>query len=342
MSRWKAFRYRLEEAGCRLLAWFIPLLSRRACVRLAHAVGALAYLVDRRGRATALANLHAAFGDRFSPSERVRIARASFQNFARTMLDLFWVTRLNAQNYTEWIEMSGLEAVHERMVKERRGAVYSCSHFGNWEWANQGGAFAGTKAHTVAENFKNPRLTAVFKALREHSGATLIPQENSLLRLMKVVKRGSPASLMVDLNLPPTQAATIIETFRSTSANGVGLKMCVSILHAVLAQRAGALLAPVETQPKADGGCRVIVHPPIDVQPEDSLADLAQKCWDAFEPFISARPELYLWPYKHFRYRPKDATRDYPFYANTNGKFEKLLKEAREAKGSSRRVPPSL
>ncbi len=37
------------------------------------------------------------------------------------------------------------------------------------------------------------------------------------------------------------------------------------------------------------------------------------------------RPEHYLWSYKHFRYRPKRATREYPFYANPSGKFEKVL-----------------
>ena len=53
---------------------------------------------------------------------------------------------------------------------------------------------------------------------------------------------------------------------------------------------------------------------------------IAQRCWDAFEPIVHARPEEYLWAYKHFRYRPRDATRAYPAYSNESGKFEKLLR----------------
>ena len=36
------------------------------------------------------------------------------------------------------------------------------------------------------------------------------------------------------------------------------------------------------------------------------------------------RPELWLWAYKHWRYRPADAKRPYPFYSNVSKKFEKL------------------
>ena len=35
-------------------------------------------------------------------------------------------------------------------------------------------------------------------------------------------------------------------------------------------------------------------------------------------------PREWLWPYKHFRYQPKDAARAYPAYANVSPKFEKL------------------
>jgi hypothetical protein len=42
------------------------------------------------------------------------------------------------------------------------------------------------------------------------------------------------------------------------------------------------------------------------------------------EPIVRARPGAWLWPYKHFRYRPADAARAYPFYANESGKFDKL------------------
>jgi len=62
-SRWKRIRYRLEWLGLVIAAKLIPLLSRKACFRLALGVGRLMSILDRQGRRVALANLGAAFGD---------------------------------------------------------------------------------------------------------------------------------------------------------------------------------------------------------------------------------------------------------------------------------------
>jgi len=319
MSPWKRFRYRLEELGCRLLAAGIPLLPRRWLVFLADSIGALAFRFDRRGHAVALGNLECVFGSRFTAAERERIARCSYRNFARTMLDLFWAARLDASNWREWMRPEGFDFIRERLTAERRGTIFLCVHQGNWEWASLACGFLGFDNVVVAENFKNPRLTEIFRSRREHSGQTLIAQENSLLRMLKVVKRGGATGMLIDLNLRPDQAATVVD------AHG-GLKMCVPLLHAVLAERAGALLVPVETQPHDDGTCRIIAHPPLELPPGAGVREIAQRCWDALEPVVHSRPEEYLWAYKHFRYRPRATPRPYPAYANESGKFEKLLR----------------
>ncbi len=318
MTGWKEFRYRLEEAGCRLLMWAVPKLSRRACARLANGLGSLACLVDARGRGVALSNLECVFGDRYTPAQRRSIARASYQNFVRTMLDLFWMHRAWPADGPHCAQLEGFEAIRAQLAREKRGTVFMCVHQGDWEWASVACGLLGFGNVVVAENFKNPRLTGIFKELRQVSGQTIIAQENSILRMLKTVKRGGATGMLIDLNLRPSQAATVIE--------GFGLKMCVPLIHAVLAQRANALLVPVETQPQPDGTCRVIAHPGV-VWPEGaSVQQIAQCCWDAMEPIIRARPEIWLWPYKHFRYRPRNATRLYPAYANESAKFEKLLR----------------
>jgi hypothetical protein len=42
---------------------------------------------------------------------------------------------------------------------------------------------------------------------------------------------------------------------------------------------------------------------------------------------IEKHPELWLWAYKHFRLKPENAAREYPFYAIANGEFEKMRDE---------------
>ena len=318
MSVWKDFRHRLEEWGCALLANAVPRLSRSACVRLGNGLGAIAFTVDRRGRAVALGNIECALGAAATPAQRSAMARASYQNFLRTMLDLFWAGALTPENFRDYMKVEGFDELRARLDREQRGAIFMCVHQGNWEWASLACGFLGFGNTVVAENFKNPRLTTIFSGLRQMSGQKIVAQENSILRLLKIAKRGGTTGMLIDLNLPPEQAATVIE--------GFGMKMCVPLLHAVLAQRVGALLVPVETQTQPDGTCRIIAHPALELRGGATVAEIAQRCWDAFEPIIRARPEAWLWPYKHFRFRPRETARVYPGYANESGKFEKLLR----------------
>jgi lauroyl/myristoyl acyltransferase len=128
--------------------------------------------------------------------------------------------------------------------------------------------------------------------------------------------------MLVDLNLRPSQAATVVEAFGPNP-----LKMCVPLLHAVLAQRVGTPLIPIQTIPRPDGGCKVIVHPPVEFPDGANLQQITQACWDYFEKLILERPQDWLWAYKHFRYKPRQATRPYPAYANESGRFERLMRE---------------
>lgn len=315
-SFWKNLRHYVEWLACGSLAWAIPRLPRKLCVALANGLGALAYRVDQRGRRVALANLACIFPERPEP-ERRRIARASYQNFARTMLDIFWGQRLTAANWQRFIEVEGDIETFRREAREH-GAVSMCIHWGNFEWSSHAVGFLGVPTLIVAETFKNPRLSALFNTAREISGHTIIPQENSMIRLLKVVKRKGAAGMLVDLTLRPDQAAVPIETF--------GRKMCVTFLHAILAQRGGARMFPVDGIPLPDGRCRIVINPALTLPPDASPQQIAQACWDFYESRIREHPELYLWAYKHWRYRPRAAAPgEYPFYANVSGAFEKLL-----------------
>ena len=73
--------------------------------------------------------------------------------------------------------------------------------------------------------------------------------------------------------------------------------------------------------------------------PDADVPTVTQACWDYFEPFIRARPELWLWNYKHWRYRPRDAAPEtYPFYARWSERLDEVMEasERRRAKGAGK------
>ena len=314
-SIWKKIRYRLEWLGLLLAAKIIPLLSREACVQLANTLGELMSTLDRQGRKVALSNLEAAFGDRFSASEREEIVRESFQHFARTMLDLLWSPRLNAQNFSRYIDMSMFEEA-ARAVPEGQ-FIMATFHYSNFEWLSLGCSYAGVTGMIISQEFRNSLLDPIFKKIREQSGHEFIPRERGIVRLYRFLRRKGTTALLVDLTLHPKMPSVVIDCF--------GLKTSVTSAHAWLQERTGAPIMPAHCEPLPDGRYRVVTHPLITKTGGMRLQEVAQACWNSFEPYVKKNPAPWLWMYKQWRYKPAHADRPYPFYARVHSRFDKRI-----------------
>ncbi len=315
-SRWKRVRYRLEWIGLVLAAKLIPLCSRRVCCGLARIAGALLSRLDRHRYRVALSNLEVAFGDLYTPDQRRRIARQSFQYFARTMVDLLWSPRVTAENFSRYIEWQNFEET-ARDTGPERSVIIACYHYGNFEWLSLACGFLDLKGTIVSQEFKNSLLDPIFKRLREQSGHELIPRERGIVRLYKVLRRKGRTALLVDLTVPPQQGAVAIDCF--------GLKTSVTSAHAWLHERTGAPIIPAHCEPLPDGRWRLIFHPKIKAAPGMTHQEIAQRCWDSFEPYVRQNPAPWLWMYKHWRYLPANPERRYPFYANFYRPFQEML-----------------
>src|SRR5438034_7516046 len=163
---WKKIRYRLEWLGLKSASKFVPLLSRKACYRLALLLGSLGAMLDRRGRRVALSNLRVAFGDEISSERRAQIVRESYQHFARTMLDFFWSPRLTSQNFSRYVEFENRDRWDEEDTRPGKPVVVGCYHYSNFEWLSIVSAFAGLEGVVIAQQFKRSEERRVGKECR--------------------------------------------------------------------------------------------------------------------------------------------------------------------------------
>lgn len=315
-SAWRRIRYRLEWVGLLAAAKLVPLLSRKACLHLAHFVGALASIFDRRGRRVALANVEAAFGDGMSILQRRKIVRESYQHFARTMLDLLWSPRLTPENFSSFIELQNFDETSKGTGPER-SVLIACYHYSNFEWLAAACAFLGLTGTIINQEFKNSLLDPIFKRIREQSGHEMIPRERGIVRLYKVLRRKGRTAMLVDLNIPPSQGAVVIDC--------LGLKTSVTAAHAWLHQQTGVPIVPAHCEPLPDGRYRLVFHPKIENTAAKTQTEIAQACWNSFEPHVRKNPAPWLWMYKHWRYRPANPKRPYPFYADFSPKLDRLI-----------------
>ncbi|WP_395736570.1 lysophospholipid acyltransferase family protein [Prosthecobacter sp.] len=306
----KKLRYFFEIQLLDLAVWLLPRLPRHLLMVLARVLGTLAFWLDARGRATALDNLRCAFGDEYSPAERRRIARGSYEVFARTFVDLFWSPSLTAETWQQHFDI--ITDLPSEEKARQNGGVWVTPHFGNFELVSQVWGFRGFPFTVVAQDFKNPAITHLFKRLREQSGHTFISQDNAMIKLMKALKRKGHAGLLTDLSITPGRAATAIQCY--------GLWTSVPTLHVELAKRLGLSIITGVCRPLPDGRYEAHLFEAIEPKPEDDTREVTQRIWDIFEQEIRKHPECWLWMYKQWRYRPVGKPGvphpDYPFYSN--------------------------
>jgi lauroyl/myristoyl acyltransferase len=321
VSRQPTIRDRLEYLGLSGTVWIICRLPYLWLRPIANFIGATVYALDPCGRRVARANLDAAFGDKFSPERKAQIARGSYQTFARAMLELCWSPNLNREVCDRIATYEGLDLDNCHFDKSQP-VVYLCLHYANFEWLSQFGAYMIENGPVVTQKFKNPLVGKIFDRLRSSTGNEIIRQERAMIRMLKHLKGGGKFAMLTDLNLDPSEASIIITQFG-------GLKTCVTQMHTALALRTGAKIVPVECRPKPDGYYRMVFHKPLDI-PEDATAqELTQRTWDILEPSVFEQPECWLWPYKHWRFKPEgDASGRYPFYSNVAKRFDKVLKKS--------------
>lgn len=321
-SFWRSLRHQLEWMGVSLLAALIPRMPRPMAVQFARVAGTLTSHLDFPGRRVALSNLEAVFGDRFSPEDRARITRESYQQFTGTMIDLFWNPRITKENYRRLIEFKGWDEFC-RTVGPTGPCIIAACHYGNFEWFSLAAGYAGLVATIVSQEFKNPKLDPIFQRLREQSGHRFVPREGAIVKLYKNLRRGGTAAILVDLTVHPRQPSVPIDV--------LGMKMSVTYAHAWLHLRTGLPIVPVHQEPLPGGRCRVVFHPKLEISPEATEQEIAQLCWDQFEPVVRQNPSPWLWMYKHWRFRPSGADRPYPFYAHRIPRLDQKLELGREA-----------
>jgi lauroyl/myristoyl acyltransferase len=323
LSLVKVLRFKLELLGCKLLVHVFAHLSYRSVCTISHLVGTLAARVSSLVDDFARQNVDLALPET-SPSDRSRVVAMSYVNFAQTMLSLFWSATKSEAEIARVTSLSGFEEVNERAKRDGKPLILTTFHFGNWELSSLGVAIRGRPVLIVGEDFKNPLLRPFFHQLRSRFGSEVIPQAGAAVRLLRHLKGGGDVAFLFDLTMPPAPKGAVVSAFGSPR-----LEMSVTPLHALLAKRTGAIWVPVISTPDGRKGVHIKAMPPMDIPNDISINETVQRGWDLLERTVKSRPDLYLWAYRHFRYRPSDANRAYPKYARPSPALDALKLELR-------------
>lgn len=306
LRKWKPLlrlRYRCEYLALQVFAKLIPRLPRKSVLYAAKVIGIIAFHFDRRGRDIGLQSLGIAVkhgGLDLGTRSQEDVLRGCYQNFARGFLDLFWFARLDNESVDQWIKVED-ESVILDSIGSDRGAVFLTPHYGVFEWASLTVGLRGLSLDIIAQDFKNVALKKVISRAREFSGHRILSRQGAMLKLIRTARRGGSIAMLPDLNLSPQGAAVAINVF--------GVAAWMTAAHVEISRRCDAPMVLAVCEPQSDGRAILRVLDVIHAGGSNSnlsRTELTQMVWDRIESAIRQRPELWLWMYRHWRYRPSE------------------------------------
>jgi KDO2-lipid IV(A) lauroyltransferase len=288
-----SLRHHLEYAAVAALRGLIQVLPRRARLGLGSAIGHGFYLLDRRHRLLAIAQIGAAFPTRTAADCRA-IARATFTHFGRALVLLLEFSRLTPEEIRERVDYEGDDRVRQALAAGK-GLIIVTGHVGYWELQGLAHALVLPPLAVLARPLDNPRLHALLEGIRCATGNSVIYKQGALRKVLRVLGANGSAGILIDQHIHGTDAVRV-EFFGRPAATTSAL--------ALLAIRTGAALVPAFALPLPAGRFRLVFEPPVELPgatADDPVRELTQRCTDVLEMYVRRHPHLWLWMHRRWR-----------------------------------------
>jgi KDO2-lipid IV(A) lauroyltransferase len=291
------FLVRLSATGLAALVRVLPMPWVR---RLANTLGNLVSLFTPRRQRLAAANLEAAFGDRFTPAERLAIAREVSRNVIRVFLELFKLPWLDTETLCRLVPLENADIVRQALARGK-GVILITGHFGNWELLGARLAVEGFSMAVVARDASDASTASLINSARERAGLRVFGRDD-LRSMVRHLRRNGCLGILPDQH---AKAGSMRMSF-------LGRPAWVARGPAMLALRTGCALIPAFCVRNQDGSFRAYVRPEITLDAasdrEATIEAIMRKVNAAIEEEIRQRPDHWLWLHNRW----KDADRPLP------------------------------
>lgn len=262
-------------------------------------------------RCIAKANLRIAFPEK-PEREIASIARASVYNIVLSIAELFWFNG-RPEKVRKYLDFDPAIAEEwDICVKEGRGLIYLCMHFGNWELAAlMVRTFINDKFAVIAREVRNPKIDALINDSRATGGNRVIPAKGAVKEMIKALKDGYAMATLVDQNTRVRDGGIFV--------NFLGLPVPVSRVPAMFARKMNAGVVVSGCMRVGQRYKSYFAKLPRETCDYADDLEMTQDLMKIVEEIIRKNPEQYLWFYKRYQNIPIDADEElrkkYPYYA---------------------------
>lgn len=273
-------------------SWLVRFVPARLAYAIVSSLAPIASPFWARQHRMALANMERVLGPLPDPLEVRRQVRNVFRNYAKYLVDLLRLPRIDARAVDRQVRVFGLEHL-DRCLEQGKGVVMVTAHIGNWDLAGAFLAGRGYPVNVIVETLKPPRWNELVQKIRSITGMRAIT-ESGVRQMLRVLRQNEILAVLIDRPLPD-QGVTV-RFFDATTRVPGGA--------ATLALRSGAAIVAAALVRKGRG-YEAHISPPLQV-PASGDSDLdvqltTQRVMSWLETLIRDHPDQWfmfrnMWP----------------------------------------------
>lgn len=262
------------------------ILPRRFAYWIGLRIADLFYLLDRKGRAGVCDNLRRVYvfrGEALSERKLCRLARLTFRNFGKYMIDFFRHGALSQDEIARLIDLQDIHYLQEAHQRGR-GVLVVTAHLGNWEIGGALLAGLGYPVSAVVLTYQKRRMDELFQRHRARRGYRVIPLGRAVRDVIACVRRGEVVALAADRDFSADNYRVPIFGAPARMPRG----------PAWIAARTGAAVVPSFLIRRPDDTYRACFYPPILPDEAGTPDAIQRRMVDILEQVIAEYPHQWF------------------------------------------------
>ena len=265
-----------------------------ACLWLARRIGTVAFLVNRKRRLIAYANLKAAFAKEKSPKELKRITKKVYHNLIQTVIEILNLTKVNKAFIKKYVEVVNLERI-ENASRSGRGTILLTAHFGDWELSSLTSAMHGFPILVLAREQKMKRVNELLNQVRESKGCKVVRKGISTKNILRALYNKDMVGILADQDAG--RNGVFVNFFgRPASSHAGAMEM---------AKRTNSIVLPNFIVRVNGPYHKLFLEEYIDLSNgESGTKDGLQKFANILESYVRQYPDQWLWLHKRWKSTP--------------------------------------
>jgi KDO2-lipid IV(A) lauroyltransferase len=285
----------------------LGLLPRPAARFVGARFAAMAYLLRKPLRRTAMFNLQLAFPNS-SKAERRRIVRGMVWQIGWLAGEFSQFPKYTRENIERVVMLDGAENF-EAGRRRGKGVLFLTGHMSAWELSSFSHALYGHPLHFLVRPLANPRVDRLINEYRCLSGNQPIEKNRSARTILKVLGEGGTVGILADVN-------TILQ--EGVFVNFFGIPASTTSGLARIALRTDAAVVPgFLSWDEQRRKYRLRFEPAVELsRAGDEEADVLEntaRFTRVIEEQVRAHPDQWLWVHKRWKTRPPGEKPVYPF-----------------------------